>query len=51
LDQDGIFEIHQMLKDRAVNKQIIIVTHGDKMDIMHSGIYNLEKINNQTILS
>lgn len=51
LDQDGIFEIHQMLKDRAVSKQIIIVTHGDKMDIMHSGIYNLEKINNQTILS
>lgn len=51
LDQDGIFEIHQMLKDRAVSKQIIIVTHGDKMDIMHSGIYTLEKINNQTILS
>ena len=51
LDQDGIFEIHQMLKDRAVSKQIIIVTHGDKMDIMHSGIYSLEKINNQTILS
>jgi DNA repair exonuclease SbcCD ATPase subunit len=51
LDQDGIFEIHQMLKDRAASKQIIIVTHGDKMDIMHSGIYNLEKINNQTILS
>lgn len=51
LDQEGIFEIHQMLKERAVNKQIIIVTHGDTMDIMHSGIYNLEKVNNQTILS
>lgn len=48
LDEEGVYDMYDLLKEAAKNCGVYLITHNENMDLMNTNIIDIQKIKNLT---